>query len=125
MLILGGLAVAIFFIISDALDKKIENCMFMHFHSSGLVDQYNVSWNKDPARISYTTDECQSFIDQGRKKTSLKIDEMAVPPCFKKHFKEVFLDTIMLKNVMDRYNIEAPEFFSGLKKNVTAECSRT
>lgn len=128
MLILAGLAVGIYFIVADAIDRKIENCMFKHFHDTGLLEEYKVNWGKDPSKISYTTDECKTYIDLGRKKTSHKIDETAFklkPECVKQRLKDVFLDVLMMKSVIDKYQIEAPDFKTVVVTNATIVCSQS
>lgn len=103
MVIIVGLGVAIYFIVDDAIDKKIETCMFKHFQAKGLLEKYNVTVDKDLSKTSYSTEDCSSIVEQGQEKTAAKIDTMAVPPCMRQRFKSEHLDALMLKAVLEKF----------------------
>lgn len=101
MVIILGLGVAIYFIVDDAIDKKIESCMFKHFQAKGLLEKYNVT--VDPSKNNFSTEDCASIIEQGQKKTAANIELMAVHNCLKQRFRSEHLDALMLRAVLEKF----------------------
>lgn len=103
IVILAALCTAIYFIVADAIEKKAEACLFKYFHSTKLLETYNIS--VDLSNINYSTEECQSYVDRARKKTLIFINSMDISKCMQEQFKQpdVF-EGLMLKGVLERYD---------------------
>lgn len=103
LVIILGLGVAIYFIVDDAIDKKIEGCMFKHFQAKELLAKYNVTALNDQSNSSFATDDCSSIIDEGRAKTEAKVSRTAMHPCMKNKIISDYLDDMMLKGVLEKF----------------------
>ncbi|CRK98193.1 CLUMA_CG011555, isoform C [Clunio marinus] len=122
-LIIIGIGAAIYFIVDDAIDKKIEGCMYRHFYATKLLEEFNVTLDRDPSKINYSAEECQTIIDQGRRKTSFKIDKMDFPDCFKQQLKGTYLDSMMLKAVLEKYGRDYKIVLQTVMAKVRAVCT--
>lgn len=127
LVIIAGLATAIYFIIDDAIDKKIENCMYKHFFTTNVLATLNVTLEKDPAKIPFSTEECQSIVDQGLSKTKRKINALAAPDCYKKLMTTKFLNFMMFKGVLEKFDKteQATAVEADIHKKIAAECKET
>lgn len=100
-LIIVGLGAAIYFIVADAIDRKIETCMYNHFHANNMLQKYNVTV-LNQSSTTYSTDDCASIIATGRKRTNKSIDEKSIDECIKDQFRQHFVDDLMLMGFLNK-----------------------
>lgn len=123
-MIIVGLGVAIYFIVDDAIDSKIEGCLYKHFYTTKLLSKYNVTTEKDPDKIGYSTEECKSIVDQARRKTLYRLDETRNPfQCSKQQLKENYLEDLMLMGASDKFDRQAD--FRKVYGRISKDCSDT
>lgn len=124
MVILGALGVAIYFIVDDAIDRKVTACLTKHFHEQRLFQAFNISEPVDVTTITYTTDDCKSIIEKGYEKTRLKVDTFPYDSCVKTAFKnKPFLDTVMLYMVLTKQGHNATAILTGAKAKASNGCN--
>lgn len=98
---------AIYFIIDDAIDKKVEACLKKHFFTEKVYEQLNITSSIDPSKIAYSKEDCQYIVDEARSRTTTKIRTMTnSTECVKKVLEEKFLDFVLLKSALDKHNRE-------------------
>jgi hypothetical protein len=103
--ILAGLFVAIYFIIDDAIDKKIEACLTKHFYTEKVFEKMSLTSPTDPAKINYSKEDCQYIVDEGRNRTASAIRSLpGASDCVKNVLETHFLDTMLLKSALDKKN---------------------
>lgn len=100
-LIIVGLGAAIYFIVADAMDRKIETCMYNHFHGNNMLQKYNVTV-LNQSSTTYSTDDCASIIATGRKRTNKSIDEKSLDDCIRDQFRQHFVDDLMLMGFLNK-----------------------
>lgn len=104
-MILVGLGVALYFIIDDAIDKKIEACLTKHFYTEKVFEKLDITPPKDPLKITYSKEECQSIVDQARNRTVTGIQGMTnTTDCVKEIFVTQFVDFVLLKSALEKKN---------------------
>lgn len=126
--IITGLCVAIYFIIDDAIDKKVEACLTKHFYSEGVFAKLNMTdpSPKDPAKITYTREDCQSIVDEARRRTIVGIKAMTrVSDCVKQTFEAKFLDFVLLKSALEKQNrvADGSKVLAGILPMAKAACN--
>lgn len=103
--IIIGFGVALYFIISDAIDKKTEDCLTKHFFTEKIFQTLNLTSEKDPSKITYTREDCQWIVDEARNRTVSRIKEMHnVSECVKKAYEGRLLNFILFKLALDKQN---------------------
>lgn len=126
VVILGALGVAIYFIVDDAIDKKVKACLTKHFDNQRLFTAYNITAPEDLATITYSAEDCDSIVQKGYEKTRRKIDELPFEACVKNAFKnKPFLDTIMLWAVLQKEGHNATAILRGAATKAGYACEAT
>lgn len=126
MVVLGALGVAIYFIVDDAIDRKVSACLTKHFHEKRLFQAFNITAPVDVATITYTNDDCSSIIEKGHEKTRLKINEFSYGDCVKDAFKNTpFLDTIMLYMVLTKQGHNATAILTSAQAKASYGCEKS
>lgn len=125
LVVLAGLAVAIYFIIDDAIDNKIKNCMWKHYQTTNISSHYNLAGDRDLSKIPFSLEDCKNVIDEVRKKTIRKIESDKLGDCLTQELKEKYLDDLMFKGFLDKTGgnstlIKAYVFPRAMKKCVPA-----
>lgn len=125
-MVLGALGVAIYFIVDDAIDRKVSACLTKHFHEQRLFQAFNITAPVDVSTITYSTDDCKSIIEKGYEKTRLKVDQFPYEDCVKNAFKnKPFLDTIMLYVVLTKQGHNATAILTGAQGKARSGCDRS
>jgi hypothetical protein len=82
--------------------------MTKHFYTEKVFATLNMTSKTDLSKITYTKEDCQSIIDEGRSRTTAGIQAMTnVSECVKLQFEGPFLNFIMLKKVLEKTDRKA------------------
>lgn len=100
-IIIVGLGAAVYFIIDDALNEKIKACMIKHFTTTGMFQKANITIDPNE-KFSYSDEDCQWIVDEGRAKTIKYIDALTIDACFKEQFKGAYLEPMMFAKVLEK-----------------------
>jgi hypothetical protein len=126
--ILVGLGVAIYYIIDDAIDKKVEDCLTKHFYTEKLFEKLNFTSPKDPTKINYSKEDCQGIVTEARRRTVAAIKHMKnVSECVKGTFEEKFVDMMLLKSALDKKNRQedGSKVLAGILPLAIKNCNET
>lgn len=117
------MGVAIYFIVDDAIDRKVKECLTKHFDDQKLFTAFNITAPDDLATIKYSAEDCDSIVKKGYEKTKRKIDELPFNDCVKKTFKtKNYLDTIMLWAVLQKEGHNATAILKGAAIQAVHAC---
>lgn len=126
MVVLGALGVAIYFVVDEAIDRKVTACLTKHFHEKRLFQAFNITAPVDVATITYSADDCNSIIEKGYENTRQKIDKFQYGDCVKNAFKnKPFLDTIMLYMVLTKEKHNATAILTGAQEKASSGCDKS
>lgn len=118
------MGVAIYFIVDDAIDKKVKACLTKHFDNQKLFAQYNITAPEDLATIAYSAEDCASIVQKGYEKTRNKINDLPFDACVKGAFKDKpFLDTIMLWAVLQKEGHNVTAILKGAAHQAGLACA--
>jgi hypothetical protein len=99
--IIIGLGAAVFFVIKDILDEKINACMMRHFNTTGMFQNANITI--DPSlKFNYSEEDCKWIVEEGRAKTLKYINSLTVPECYRERFRDTHLESMMFSKVLDK-----------------------
>lgn len=122
-MILLSFGIVSYIIIDEVTDRKIENCMWNHFHRTGLLSQYRYEATNNPTTAKYSALECQSIVDENRGKTIRVIDGEDFNDCLKQEFKAKYLDDIMLSNFLKQHNRDSLAINYFIIPKIMKECN--